>query len=120
MTFILEEKKDEFEMEDESDENGNDESSVAELDDELRKIKVIWDRILREKSQILFKILPMMRSHMGIYFINRTYIYLHIYIPIYIYIFIHIYIYIYIYTYFCIHIYNFTCTRIGIVLVLLN
>ena len=76
MTFILEEKKDEFEMEDEGDENSNDESSVAELDDELRKIKVIWDRILREKSQILFKILPMMRSHMGIYFINRTCIYL--------------------------------------------
>ena len=120
MTFILEEKKDEFEMEDEGDENSNEESSVAELDDELRKIKVIWVRILREKSQILFKILPMMRSHMGIYFINRTYIYLHFYIPIYIYIFIHIYIYIYIYTYFCIHIYNFTCTRIGIVLVLLN
>ena len=61
---------------------------------------------MREKSQILFKILPMMRSHMGIHFINRTYIYLDNYI--------HIYVNIYIFV--NIHIYIFTCTSINIVI----
>ena len=104
MTFILEEKKDEFEMEDEGDENSNDESSVAELDDELRKIKVIWDRILREKSQILFKILPMMRSHMGIYFINRTCIYLlHSYLHSYLHLHLHLYLFLHSYLYFYVY-----------------
>ena len=74
MTFILEEEKDELEMEDEGNEDRNEWNNVTELDNNLRNIKVTWDKVLREKSQILSKILPLMRSHMGNYSMNHYYI----------------------------------------------
>ena len=74
MTFILEEEKDELEMEDEGNEDRNEGNNVAELDNNLRNIKVTWDKVLKEKSQILSKILPLMRSHMGNYSMNHYYI----------------------------------------------
>ena len=74
MTFILEEEKDELEMEDEGNEDRNEGNNVTELDNNLRNIKVTWDKVLKEKSQILSKILPLMRSHMGNYSMNHYYI----------------------------------------------
>ena len=74
MTFILEEEKDELEMEDEGNEDRNEWNNVTELDNNLRIIKVTWDKVLKEKSQILSKILPLMRSHMGNYSMNHYYI----------------------------------------------
>ena len=71
MTFILEEDKNELKMEDEGNEDRNEGNNITELDNNLRNIKVTWDKILRERSQILSKILPLMRSHMGNYLMNH-------------------------------------------------
>ena len=71
MTFLLEEDKNELKMEDEGNEDRNEGNNITELDNNLRNIKVTWDKILRERSQILSKILPLMRSHMGNYLMNH-------------------------------------------------
>ena len=71
MTFLLEEDKNELKMEDEGNEDRNEGNNITELDNNLRNIKVTWDKILRERSQILSKILPLMRSHMGNFLMNH-------------------------------------------------